>query len=457
VKKDVFGARFSVPYEIAVIRPLQQTTVAERRAALEAAHWNTELLPQDLIYIDLCTDSGVSALSTTQLSWQIGLGAVESGMGLAAEASRAYQSLARQCQETFGFDFVIPTTQGRAAERVWIKLHVKPNTVVLGNMLFPSTRTHIEMNGGLVVDVIGDRALDLKSDEPFKGNVDLKKVEAAWREHGKDKISCIYIELSVNACGGHPVSLENLRQVRDFAAANGLPLFFDACRIFENSRLIQQREAGYDHRSIAEIVREICSFADGITMSALKDLCVPSGGLICSRDGAAHQKANMQCFLDGTQGFPAVMAMIAAALQEICAADSYMASRVEQANYLWRRLEGQVPVLRPPGGHAVFLDIKSFLPEWAAIEHRSEALAAFIYERAGIRLTKGPPPAASQVARGIELLRLAIPARKYVQGHLDDVAAALVDAQSRRNEIKALRRLETPGRSKYDPAYFAVT
>ena len=284
MKKDVFGARFSVPYEIAVIRPLRQTTVAERRAALEAAHWNTELLPQDLIYIDLCTDSGVSAVSTTQLSWQIGLGAVESGMGLAAEASRAFQSLARQCQETFGFDFVIPTTQGRAAERVWIKLHVKPNTVVLGNMLFPSTRTHIEMNGGLVVDVIGDGALDLKSDEPFKGNVDLKKVEAAWREHGKDKISCIYIELSVNACGGHPVSLQNLRQVRDFATANGLRLFLDACRIFENSHLIQQREAGYDHRSIAEIVRETCSLADGMTMSALKDLCVPSGGLICSRD-----------------------------------------------------------------------------------------------------------------------------------------------------------------------------
>ena len=447
---------FSVPYEIAVVRPLRLTTIAERRALLETAHWNTELLPQESIYVDLCTDSGVSSLSTTQLSLQLGADVVEPGMGLAAEGSRAYQSLARQCRDSFGFDYMVATTQGRAAERVWIKLHVKPNTFVLGNMLFPSTRTHIEMGGGKVIDVIGDAAHDLKSSEPFKGNVDLSKLEAAVNEHGKENIACIYIELSVNACGGHPVSLENLRAVRDFASAQRLPVFLDGCRIFENSYLIQQRESGYKNRSVAAIARELCSLADGMTMSALKDLLVAHGGLILTRDGASYQKANMQCFLDGTQLSSDTMRMIAAALQEICASDSHVAARAGQINYLWGKLEGKVPVLRPAAGHAVFLDMSSFLPDFESDDHPSEALAAFLYERSGIRVTKGPPPAPSQRSRGIDLLRLALPARKYVQGHLDDIARAILYTHERRSEIRRLEQLAVPARAKYDPAYFRL-
>ncbi|HEX9146931.1 MAG TPA: tryptophanase [Candidatus Binatia bacterium] len=448
------GIVFSIPYEIAVVRPLKQTTLSERQNALRVAHYNTELLPQDLIYLDLTTDSGVSAISTAQLSALTGAKALEPGMGLAGEGSQAFTALSGQLQNILGFPYVIPVTQGRAAERIWTKIHVKPNTVVAGNMLFPSTRMHIEFGGAKIVDVISDAAHDIESGDLFKGNLDLNKLAAAVREHGPEKISCIYVELSVNSCGGHPVSLGNLREVRAVATANRIPLFLDACRLLENSYLVKQREAGYENRSIQEIVRETCSLADGMTMSALKDLLVPIGGVIATRDKGSYQKAHMQGFLDGVQPPPNAMEMMSAALQEIFSTDAYATSRVEQVNYLWRRLKGGVPLVNPPAGHGVFIDVKSFLPKLAGEQHRAEALAAFVYEVSGIRVSKGPPPAPSQLERGVELLRLAVPARKYLQGHMDDIAEAFLYAFAHRDEIKGLKRLDTPERFKYDPAFF---
>lgn len=448
------GIIFSLPYEIAVVRPLRQTSLAERQTALEAAHYNTELIPQELIYIDLTTDSGVSAISTAQLSALTGLKAVEPGMGLAAEGSQAFTALSEQLQKLFGFPYIVPVTQGRAAERIWTKIHVKPNTLVAGNMLFPSTRMHIEFAGGKIVDVISDAAHDLTSGDFFKGNLDLNKLTAAVREHGREKISCIYVELSVNSCGGHPVSIRNLREVKALAAANQIPLFLDACRILENSYLIKQREPGYQDHSIAEIVHETCSVADGMTMSALKDFLVPVGGIIATRDKGIYQKAYMQSFLDGVQPPASAMEMMSAALKEIFSADAYVTSRVDQVNYLWRRLKGGVPLVNPPAGHAVYIDVKNFLSQVAADHHRAEALAAFVYGVSGIRVSKGPPPAASQVERKIELLRLAIPARKYLQSHMDDVAEAFLYAFAHRDEIKGLKRLDVPGRFRYDPSFF---
>jgi tryptophanase len=454
MKNDSPGFVFSVPYEIAVVRPLRQTTLGEREAALQAAFYNTELIPQELIYIDLSTDSGVSSISTGQLTALIGAQPLEPGMGLAAEGSRAFQSLKRQFDSIFGFPYVIATTQGRSAERIWTKLHVKPNGVVAGNMLFPSTRMHIEMNGGKVIDVISDAAHDLSSAELFKGDVDLKKLEAVFKEHS-GKVCCVYVELAVNSSGGHPVSLGNLREVKALAAAHQTPLFLDACRIFENSYLIKQREPGYQDCSLRKIVRATCDLADGLTMSALKDLLVPVGGLIGTRDPASYQKAYMQGFLDGVQPPGSAMQMMSKALEEIFAAESYVAGRVEQVNYLWRRLNGGVPLVHPPGGHAVFLDVKEFLPQVAPENHPAEALAAFLYHMSGIRVTKGPPAAPSQVERGVDLLRIAVPARKYFPGHMDDVAEAVLYAYAHRNEIRGLGRLDKPGRGKYDPAHFA--
>lgn len=454
MNKSSSGIIFSIPYEIAVVRPLRQTTLSEREAALEAAHYNTELIPQEQVYIDLTTDSGVSSISTAQLCALTGLKAVEPGMGLAAEGSRAFMALSEQLQKLLGFPYVVPVTQGRAAERIWTKIHVKPNTLVAGNMLFPSTRMHIEFSGGKIVDVISDAAHNLASGDFFKGNLDLDKLAATVREHGREKISCIYVELSVNACGGHPVSLGNLREVKAFATANQIPLFLDACRILENSYFVKQREAGYQKHSLEKIVQETCSMADGMTMSALKDFLVPVGGIIATRDKGSYQKAHMQSFFDGVQPPSTAMEMVSAALKEIFSTDAYITSRVEQVNYLWRRLNGGVPLVHPPAGHAVYIDLKNFLPHVPPDHHRAEALAAFVYAVSGIRVSKGPPPAASQVERKIELLRLAVPARKYLQGHMDDIAEAFLYAFAHRDEIKGLKRLDVPGRLKYDPSFF---
>jgi tyrosine phenol-lyase len=448
------GMQFSVPYEIAVVRPLRQTTLGEREAALKAASYNTELIPQEMIYVDLKTDSGVSSLSTSQLSKLIGAGPLESAMEMAPEGNRAFVSLCEQFHRLFGFPFMVPVAQGRAAERIWAKLHVKEGTIVPGNMLFPSTRFHIESSGGKVVDVISDEAHDFTSGQLFKGNVDLNKLEAVFRDAG-EKARCVYVELCVNSCGGHPVSLGNLQGIKALANARKIPLFLDACRILENSYLVKQREPGYQDRSIAEIVHETCSAADGLTMSALKDLLVPAGGVIAMRDAGKYQQAYLQSFLNGSQPPSSAMAAMSAALEEIFSSDAYVAGRVEQVNYLWRRLKDGIPILSPPGGHAVFIDVRSFLPRVPPERYPGEALAAFIYSVSGIRITKGPPLAPSQSSRGVELLRLAVPARRYLQGHIDDVADAVLYAFSRRDEIKGLNKVEKPGRSKYEPPLFA--
>ncbi|HEX2930768.1 MAG TPA: tryptophanase, partial [Candidatus Binatia bacterium] len=379
------GVTFSVPYEIAAVRPLRQTTFEEREKALRAAHYNTELLPQDLIYIDLSTDSGVSSLSTHQLAALSAANFVEPGMGLAVEGSRSFAFLAEAVRRIFGFPHVVATTQGRSAERIWTKIFVKPGTVVAGNMLFPSTRTHIEMNGAKLIDVIGDAAHDLASNESFKGNLDLKKLEAAIGEHGADKVRCIYVELSVNACGGHPVSIANLTAVKEIASPHGIPLFLDACRILENSFLIKEREAGFQNRTVGDIVQQTCAIADGCTLSALKDFLVPSGGLILTRDKASYQKALMQCFLDGVQLAGSSMELLASALNDIFATDAYLVHRAGQVNYLWRRLQGGVPLVSPSSGHAVFIDVNAFLSHLASERFPAEALAGFIYGTSGIR------------------------------------------------------------------------
>ena len=445
---------FSVPFEMAVVRPLRRTTFDERRKALQAAGYNTELLSQEMIYIDLCTDSGVSALTTAQAAAFTGGSAIEPGMGLASQASRAFRLLLQEWQEIFGFPYLVPTTQGRAAERVWAKINVRPDTVVPGNILFPSTRAHIEMLGAKVVDVISDAAYELGSEAPFKGNLDVAKLEGALRQHGRENVSCIYIELSVNACGGHPVSLGNLKECKALARSYNVPLFLDASRILENGFHIKEREPGYKEHTIKEIIHEICGLADGMTLSALKDLLVPAGGMIGTRDQALYQKAVMQSFLDGVQPPGSVMEMIAIALREIFAAESHITYRIKQINYLWHRLVGEIPVVHPSGGHAVFVDVSSFLPHVAPEHHRAESLAAFVYQISGIRLTKGAPAAPSQVARGIELLRLAVPARKYIREHLDDVTEALLYAYEHRDEITGLREVKDPGKSKYEPRRF---
>ncbi|HEY2991015.1 MAG TPA: tryptophanase [Candidatus Binatia bacterium] len=448
LRKDI---GFSVPYDIAVARILRPTSREEREAALAQASYNTELVPQQMVYVDLQTDSGISALSTAQAAALIGSGVPEA---VASGGRDGAVDLSRLFEEIFGFPFVVPCVQGRAAERIWTKLNIREGTVVPGNMLFPSTRYHIEANRAKVVDVISETAYDLFSNDPFKGNLDLRKLAGVVSEQGAEKVSCIYVELAVNSCGGHPVSLANLKDVRSFAQSRKIPLFLDACRILENSYLIQRREPGCGNLTIQEIVRETCALADGLTMSALKDFLVPIGGFIGMRDEKSYQKASFQQFLDGGQPPAGALAALALSLGEIFSSPTYVQSRVEQVNTLWQRLNGAVPVLRPAAGHGVFIDAKSFLPAMPPEEHPAEALAAFIYAVSGIRVTKGPPLTRQQIERGMDLLRLAVPARRYLQGHMDDVAEAVLYAYSHRDEIRGLKQVEKPGRSKYDPPLF---
>ena len=454
METDSRDVTFSVPFEIAAARLLRQTTLKERRDALRAAHFNTEILTQDLIYVDLSTDSGVSSLSTNQLAASAAVQSLEPGMGLAPEGSRSFARLAAEVKRVFGFPFVVPTTQGRAAERIWTKINVRPGSIVAGNMLFPSTRSHIERNGAKLIDVVCDAAHELASDASFKGNIDLDRLKAVIAEHGAEKISCVYVELALNACGGHPVSLANLKEVRAIAAAHKIPLYLDACRILENSFLIKKREAGFQQCTILEIVRETCGLADACTMSALKDCLVSCGGFILMRDEAAYRTASMQNFLDGGQLPGSAMDLLAAALADIFAAQSYVTHRVGQVEHLWRRLHDAVPLVHPAAGHAVFIDLDQFLPHLAPEQFPAEALAAFMYQISGVRVTKGSPPAPSQAAKGIHLLRLAVPARKYLRGHLNDAAEAVLYAYANRKEIRGLKKLEDPKRSKYDPAQF---
>ena len=452
--EKTLDVKFSVPYEIATVRPLRQTTRDERLTALQAACYNTELISQELIYVDLKTDSGVSAFSTAQMARLMGTGPLESGLEMAVEGSAAFRSLLEKFREYFGFPFMLPVAQGRAAERLWAKLHVKPGSVVPGNMLFPSTRYHLESNGAKVLDVIGEGAHDFTSAQFFKGNIDLDKLAAAFKAH-EGKVACVYVELCVNSCGGHPVSLGNLRGVKEIARANNVPLFLDACRILENSYLITQREEGYQSHSVAEVVRQICALADGCTMSALKDFSAASGGFIGARNETPYQKAFVQSFLDGLQPSSAVMEALSIALDELIAVDTYASDRVNQVEYLWRRLKDSIPVLHPAGGHGVFIDVARFLPRVAGENFPAESLAAYIYETSGVRVTKGPPLAPSQTARGVELLRMAVPARRYMQGHLDAAAEAVRYAYANRHEIKGLKRIERAGRAKFAPALFA--
>jgi tyrosine phenol-lyase len=454
MNEDAPGSLFSVPYEIGMVRPLRASTREERAAALCAAGYNTELILPAWIYLDFKTDSGVSAWSTRQAAALLGLSSLESGVEMAAEGSAAFAAVQERFARRFGFPHVLPTTHGRAAERLWAKLYIKPGSMVPGNMLFPSTRFHIESNGAKVVDVSADEAHDLTSAAPFKGDLDIAKLAAVFAEHG-DKISCVCVELCVNACGGHPVSLRNLRLVRDIAQTNRVPLFLDACRILENSYLIQQREAGCADMTVAEIARATCDLADGCTLSAAKDFASGSGGFFATRDGAAFQKAYAQGFLDGVQAPAAILAALAEALEELLTSDGWIARRVEQVEYLWQRLEQEIPLVAPPGGHAIFIDVQKFLPHISKESFPAEALAAFVYESSGVRLTKGPPAAPSQAARGIDLLRVAIPARRYLRAHLDDLANALLHAYAHRSKIKGLSKIETAGRAKFAPPLFA--
>jgi tyrosine phenol-lyase len=419
------------PFKIKMVEPLRMTTSEEREAAIAAAGFNTFLLRSDDVYIDLLTDSGTSAMSDRQ--W--------AGMMLGDEAyagSANFYHLEDAMRRYYGYKHLIPTHQGRGAEHILSRMLIKPGDIVPGNMYFTTTRAHQELAGGRFVDIIGDAAHDVTSLEPFKGNVDLKKLEAVIAKYGAGKIPYVCLQCCVNMAGGQPVSMANIAATSALCKKHGIRLMLDATRAVENAYFIKTREAGYARKTIEEILREICSYTDGCTNSAKKDCLVNIGGFLClNDDGLAEEATNMVVLFEGLHTYGGLagrdMEAMAIGIAESVQYD-HMRARIGQVEYLGHILENAgVPIVRPVGGHGIFLDAIKFLPHVAREEFPAQALAAALYVDSGVRaMERGAVSAGRDADTGanifpkLELVRLTIPRRVYTQAHMDVTAESVI-------------------------------
>lgn len=436
------------------------TTPEERQAAIKEAGYNTFLLKSVDVYIDLLTDSGTSAMSDAQ--W--------AAMQLGDEAyagSRNYYDVENAVQETFGYKYFVPTHQGRAAEHIMSQLLIKQGDSVPGNMYFTTTRLHQEKAGGKFIDVIVDEAHDPASTFPFKGNVDINKMQRLVDDVGADKIPYVSYETCVNMAGGQPISIANARELRKFCDKYKIKIMLDNTRTVENAYFIQKREDGYANKSVKEIVKEICSFTDGCTCSSKKDCLVNIGGFLAMNDEDFFVDARaMVVIFEGLHTYGGMsgrdMAALAQGIREGVATDDYIKYRVEQTNYLGELLvEAGVPHVLPHGGHAIFLDAKSFLPHIPQEELPAQALAAAIYTETGVRaMERGVVSAGRDPETGenrhpkLELVRLTIPRRVYTQSHMDFIAEGIVNLYAKRDQIKGLQFVFEPKQLRFFQARF---
>lgn len=447
------------PFKIKMVETIKMTTQEEREVAIERAGYNTFLLNSKECYIDLLTDSGTNAMSDNQ--W--------AGMMLGDEAyagSVNFFELEKTVQELYGFKHVVPTHQGRGAENILSRIAIKPGDYVPGNMYFTTTRAHQEMNGATFVDIIVDAAHDSENEEPFKGNVDLKKLQDLIDRVGADKIPYICIAVTVNLAGGQPVSMENARSVSKIAKQHGIKIMFDATRCIENAYFIKEREEAYKDKSIAEIVKELFSYGDGATMSGKKDCLVNIGGFLALNDEDLFQKAKQMVVL--FEGMPSYgglagrdMEAMARGMRE--SVDYYyIKHRIEQVRYLGNKLDAAgVPIVKPIGGHAVFLDAKRFLPNIPQDQFPAQALAASLYVISGVRsMERGIVSAGRDGKTGkhhypkLELVRLTIPRRVYTYAHMDVVAEAVIDLYENRDKICGLEMVYEPPVLRFFTARF---
>ncbi len=447
------------PWRIKVVEPLKMTTRAEREAAIREAGYNTFLLRSDDVYIDLLTDSGTSAMSDRQ--W--------AGMMLGDEAyagSRNFYRLEAAVRKYYGFEHLIPTHQGRGAEHILSRLLITPGQVVPGNMYFTTTRAHQELAGGTFRDVIVDEAHDPTSEHPFKGDVDLGKLDAVVSDVGARGVAYISVAATVNMAGGQPISLANLRAVSAYAHERGIRVILDATRAVENAWFIKQREPGQHNRSVADILLDLCSCADGATMSGKKDSLVNIGGWLGLRDAALAERARgLVVLFEGLHTYGGMagrdMEAMAIGIEESVQED-HIRSRIGQVLYLGEKLMGKgIPVVRPIGGHAVFLDAAAMLPHLPREEFPAQALAAALYVESGIRaMERGAVSAGRDPATGenrfprLELVRLTIPRRVYTQAHMDVVAEAVEELQRVRKSIPGLRFTYEPEHLRFFQARF---
>lgn len=447
------------PYKIKMVELLKMTTKEERQKAIEAAGYNTFLLHSKEVYIDLLTDSGTSAMSDQQ--WAGMMVGDESYAG-----SENFYHLEETIQNYYGYKHVVPTHQGRGAENIISKIMIKPGDIVPGNMYFTTTRLHQELAGGKFMDIIIDEAHDSVSEHPFKGNCDIGKLETIIKKYGAKKIPYVSLATSVNMAGGQPISMQNLRELRKVTKKHGIKIIHDMTRVAENAYFIQQREAGYKNKNIRTIVKEICSLTDGATMSAKKDALVNIGGFLALNDKSLYEEAsNLVVVYEGLHTYGGLagrdMEAMSIGIKE-SVDDNHIRARVGQVEYLGHKLiDAKIPIVRPIGGHGIFLDAKKFLPHLKQKQYPAQALAAEIYLDSGVRtMERGIVSAGRNKETGedycpeLELVRLTIPRRVYTQAHMDVVAESVEEVYNNRKKIKGLKMVYEPQYLRFFQARF---
>lgn len=447
------------PYKIKVVEMLDMTTRDVRERVLREAGYNTFLLPSKSVYIDLLTDSGTSAMSDYQ--W--------AGMMLGDEAyagSRNFEHLEAAVRKYYGFRYVVPTHQGRGAEHLLSRCMIKPGDSIPGNMYFTTTRLHQELAGGAFVDVIVDAAHDPESRHPFKGNVDLGKLESLIERVGAKRVPYICLAGTVNMAGGQPFSMENLIAVRALTARYGIKIYLDATRLVENAYFIQQREPGWCETPVADILKAICKLADGCTMSAKKDSLTNIGGFLATNSRKLYEEAcNLVVVFEGLHTYGGLagrdMEAMARGIEE-SVQDHHVRARVGQVEYLGHHLEEEgIPIVHPVGGHAVFLNARAFYPHLPQDAFPAQTLAAELYLESGIRsMERGIASAGRDPVTGdhhrprLELTRLTIPRRVYTQAHMDVTVESVCATYDRREEAKGLKMIYEPKYLRFFRARF---
>jgi tyrosine phenol-lyase len=447
------------PYKIKMVEPVFITTKDQRKRALEEAGYNTFLLKSSDVYIDLLTDSGTSAMSDRQWAGLL--------MGDEAYAgSRNFYRLEEIVNKYYGYKYVVPTHQGRGAEHILSKILISKGDIVPGNMYFTTTKLHQELAGGQFVDIIVDEAHNPESLYPFKGNVNLRKLETLIHKVGADKIPYVSIATTVNMAGGQPISLSNLRALRKLTESYGIKIIHDMTRVAENAFMIQQNEVDYQDKSVAEIVYEICSLTDGATMSAKKDPMVNIGGFLALNDPKIYEKAqNMVVVYEGLHTYGGMagrdMEALAIGITE-SVQDAHIQARVGQVFYLGKKLRKKgIPIVEPIGTHGVFLNAKKFLPHISQDKFPAQTLAGELYLDSGVRsMERGVVSAGRNKDTGehnypyLELVRLTIPRRVYTQAHMDVIVESVCNVYRKRNSINGLKMIYEPEYLRFFQARF---
>jgi len=455
-----FGRRsWAEPWKIKMVEPIKTMSAEERQRAIEEAGYNTFLLRSEDVYIDLLTDSGTSAMSDRQ--WAALMLGDEAYAG-----SRNFYDLEEAVRTYYGYEYVVPTHQGRGAEHLISQVAIETGQYVPGNMYFTTTKLHQELAGGKFVDVIIDEAHDPASLHPFKGNIDLAKLEDLIQRVGPEKIAYVSVAGTVNMAGGQPISMENIKAVRALTDRYGIRVYLDATRMMENAYFIQEREPGYAGKSVAEILKEFCSYTDGAWMSAKKDNLVNIGGWLALNHKDHFEAArNLVVVYEGLHTYGGMagrdMAALAIGIQE-AVQDDYVRARVGQVRYLGELLtDWGIPIVQPIGGHAVFLDARKIYAHIPQDRFPAQALAAHIYADSGVRgMERGVVSAGRNPETGehnypkLELVRLTIPRRVYTQAHMDVVAESVKAVYDRRREAKGLKMVYEPKYLRFFQARF---